>query len=708
MRQKTTPIVIASLLAAFTTSGCAQPSPASVIPDPARTTPAAAKAGVGDAATQAATVETSTPAPGDARLARLRAALETAERGDFDASRFADLVRDPLWGWIEYAALRRGIDTLDAARAQSFLDRYRGQAVATAFRETWLAATARREDWSAFTAAWVPDTKGVNLRCADLKARQALGRADAAWVADAQALWRRSDEALPPTCDAPMAVLDAQGNLPAALRWERIEHAAANDQPAVMRQAARGLPEAERALAEDYAAFMEKPHERATAWPRTARSRLVASHGLAKLAKESTAAAETQFATLAPALGMEAGDRARVLYAIALWSVGSYEPDSARRLAAVPVAAYDERLHEWRVREALARSDWPAALAALRLMPPTQRGDSRWQYFEARLSELTRDRATARRLYAEAARKPEFHGFLAADRIRQPYALCPLQPVDDPARKAAVAREPALVRAVGLYQLGRPGWAQREWDDALTRFDDKQRRMAVAEAQAHGWFDRAVFSLGKQRDELRLYHLRFPLHHDAAIRREASRHDIDPAWVAAEIRAESTFNPNARSSANAMGLMQVLPATGAAVATRIGLPWTGQQMLYDPDTNIAIGTAYLRQLMDQYGGQPYFTIAGYNAGPAPLKRWQEQRPDMDPDFWIETISYKETREYVARVLAFSVIYDWRLNGDAATLSDRLRGVTDGKRKRFACPEPVASPVPAQGADSPGKRTRTRR
>jgi soluble lytic murein transglycosylase len=78
---------------------------------------------------------------------------------------------------------------------------------------------------------------------------------------------------------------------------------------------------------------------------------------------------------------------------------------------------------------------------------------------------------------------------------------------------------------------------------------------------------------------------------------------------------------------------------------------------------------------------------------------------MDPDFWIETISYKETREYVARVLAFSVIYDWRLNGKAATLSDRLRGITDGKRKRFACPEPVAAPTPAA---TPGKRTRTRR
>ena len=66
---------------------------------------------------------------------------------------------------------------------------------------------------------------------------------------------------------------------------------------------------------------------------------------------------------------------------------------------------------------------------------------------------------------------------------------------------------------------------------------------------------------------------------------------------------------------------------------------------------------------------------------------------MDPDFWIETISYKETRDYVARVLAFSVLYDWRLNGDALALSDRMRGRLDGPRKKFVCPLAVA-PTPA--------------
>ena len=204
------------------------------------------------------------------------------------------------------------------------------------------------------------------------------------------------------------------------------------------------------------------------------------------------------------------------------------------------------------------------------------------------------------------------------------------------------------------------------------------------------WFDRAVFALGRTPEERRLYTLRFPLHHDATIRREAARQDLDPAWVAAEIRAESVFDPNARSGANARGLMQVVPATGAAEARRLGLPWRGADSLYDADTNIALGTAYLRKVLDRYGGKPYFAIAGYNAGPSPLQRWQAERPGMDADFWIETISYKETREYVARVLAFSTIYDWRLDGKAVPLTARMEGRATDERKSFVCPlAPVA-------------------
>ena len=681
-------LLFAALAATLATSACAQ-------------TTAAAPA---LPAVKPAAIRNALPAPAvDTQLPRVRAAIEAAERGPFDAAQYADIARHPLYGWVEYAALRRGIDTVNNGQAQDFLSRRGNQASGDAFRDIWLAATARREDWAAFTAAWTPKSgagkeRSVSLRCAELNARQALGKADAQWTRDAQAIWRSSGKSLPDSCDAPFAVLAAQGGLSPELRWERIDAAAAEWQPAVMRAAARGLPADQLAQANDYAAFLDNVNERALAWPKTERSRKIASYGLAKLAKSQPASAEAQLPKYASALGFTDEDRGRVLYQAALWSVASYDAQSARRLNAVPEVSYDERLHEWRAREAMSRSDWAAALAAIRKMGPKQRGESRWEYFEARLSERAGDKAGAARLYRESAKNADFHGFMSADRLGAPYTLCPIQPTDSAAAKAAIARDPALMRAMGLFQIERTGWAIREWDDALTRFDDSQRRIAIEVAQSYNWFDRAVFSLNKTPQEQRLYYLRFPLHHGETIRRESLNNGIDPAWVAAEIRAESIFNPTARSGANAMGLMQVLPGTGAQVAKSLGLPWGGAASLYDSDTNIILGTAYLRQLLDKYGGQPYFAMAGYNAGPAPLARWQSQRPGMDADFWIETISYKETREYVARVLAFSVLYDWRLNGDALNVSDRLRGVTNTQRKSFVCPAAAASaatPLPAE-------------
>ena len=618
--------------------------------------------------------------PASAGDSAVRAALAAAQRGETVPASPA-LRADPRWPWIEYARLARNLDKASDTEVRAFLQRHDGQAVAAALRPLWLASLARRERWNDLLADWRP-VEDTGLRCARLNALHELDRHGSDWNIQAQALWR-TGKSLPDACDPVFTTLSRRGGLDPALRWERFDLAVAAGEPGVMRAVARGLPAAERKLAEDYAAYLQAPHPRALQWPRDARSRKVAAAGLAALARTDPDAAELQLAQLAP-LGMGEAERGQVLYQVALWTVASYLPDSARRLAAVPESAYDERLHEWRVREALARGDWKAALAALRKMPPAQRGDSRWQWFEARMLEKTGQAAAARALMAQAARNATFHGFLAADRLGQPYALCPWKPAEPPALQAEVARDPALVRALALYRIDRAGWAVREWNDALGRFDDTRRRIAVGLAQEQGWFDRAVFSLGRSPDEQRLYELRFPLHHDAGIRAAARHNALDPAWVAAEIRAESTFNPNARSPANARGLMQLLPTTAAAVSRRTGLPYHGADSLYDPAINIPLGTAYLRQMEDKYG-VTYQAIAAYNAGPAPTARWMSQRPTHDPDLWIETISYRETREYVARVLAFSVIYDWRLDGDALPLGERMLGRSGGPRKGFACP-----------------------
>ena len=618
---------------------------------------------------------------GQSNDAQLRAALEAAARGQPVPAHIAS---HPAHGWVEFAALRRNLQTLPVEQGQAFLARYAGQAVAESFRAEWLHALHRRQDWAAIRAAWSPEVTNTTLRCIELDARRHLGAADAQWDAQVQEIWRSSGDSLPDQCDGPFAALQARGALTPELRWERLELAAAAWNPGVMRAAASGLPATDRALAEDYAAFVQSPHERALGWPKTDRSRLVASHGLAQLGRNDPDAAEAMLPRYAQALEFDEEAQGRVLYQIALWTVASYLPDSERRLNLVPASAYDERLHEWRVREALARADWRAALRAIEKMGNEQRSSARWTYFEGRMHEKLGDMREAVRLFEKAAAEPNFHGFLAADKVGGSYALCPLEVPGDASAHARVANDPAMVRSMALFRVDRPGWATREWRHAIDRFTDEQRRIAVKVAQDNGWFDRAVFGLGREPEEARLYGLRFPLHYDDIIRTEAARHRLDPAWIAAKIRAESTFNPNARSPADARGLMQVLPTTGAAVARRNGIPWNGASSLYDPVTNIRIGTAYMAQRREQYGF-PYIASAAYNAGPSPTARWREQRGHMDPDIWIETISYRETREYVARVMAFSVIYDWRLNGAAVPISERMHGRIGEPSRAFSCP-----------------------
>lgn len=615
----------------------------------------------------------------------LRNALAAAESGGFDAAAFPALAAHPARAWVEYARLRRDIDQLTPAQAEAFLQAHRDDAVGQRFRNDWLTTSIKRGDWAAFQRAWLPGIERLALRCGELNARMATGKTDAAWMQDVRSLWL-SGKPLPNDCAAPVGGWQLRGGLDDALRWQRIDLAIADNQPAVIREAANGLPGHLAARANAYAAALSGTlDEVALAWPRDARSRSVATVALVAMAKKSPDTAEAALPKYADTLAMSAAERGRVLYEIALQTASSYLPASAHRLAAVPLTSYDDNLHNLAMREAMTRRDWASAMAAIKRFPKPLRDTTRIRYLEARLRELT-GQPGAEALYRQVSHQAEFHGFLAADRLGQPYPLCPWTPAAQPALERQVSDSPAMQRAMALYRIGRKDWAMAEWNAALKGFDDNQRRIAVTEAQANGWFDRAVFNLAREnRDELRLYTLRFPIHHTEMIRREAARHDIDPAWIAAEIRAESLFDPNARSPANAMGLMQVLPSTGQAVAARIGLPWNGASTLYDADSNIAIGSAYLREMLDRWGDLPH-AIAAYNAGPTPTSRWRDQRPDFDADFWIETISYRETREYVPRILAFSVIYDWRMNGDALRVSDRIAGKTQGKRVKFICPQ----------------------
>ena len=314
--------------------------------------------------------------------------------------------------------------------------------------------------------------------------------------------------------------------------------------------------------------------------------------------------------------------------------------------------------------------------------------------------------AEAAPLFADVAREANFHGFLAADWSDQPYTICPRTLAGDAKAEAALARQIDLQRAFEFRELGLLPEARREWDFAMDKLDAAQRRLAADLAYRRGWYDRAVFAYSADPDTQRLYEQRFPLGMEAHVKREARGVGIDPAWAYAIIRAESAWMTDAHSGADAWGLMQLLPGVAKQMAKAEGLPYANARDLFDPDLNVQLGTRFLGRMADKYDGSPWLASAAYNAGAAPVGRWLDARATLDPDFFIETIPYKETRDYVARVLAFSVIYDWRMNGKVLALSTRMPQVGQAyqaptaqtPRKGVVCaaaePDAAAAPIAA--------------
>jgi soluble lytic murein transglycosylase len=148
---------------------------------------------------------------------------------------------------------------------------------------------------------------------------------------------------------------------------------------------------------------------------------------------------------------------------------------------------------------------------------------------------------------------------------------------------------------------------------------------------------------------------------------------LDPAYVYGLIRQESRFIMDARSGVGASGLMQVMPATARWTARKIGLEGFTPDQINDRDTNITIGTSYLKLALDDLGGSMAMAAAAYNAGPGRPRTWRGQpgAPVLDAAIWAENVPFAETRDYVKKVLSNTTNYAAILTGQPQSLKARL-------------------------------------
>ena len=292
-----------------------------------------------------------------------------------------------------------------------------------------------------------------------------------------------------------------------------------------------------------------------------------------------------------------------------------------------------------------------------------------WRYWKARALKVRGEIAEANAILAPLSVEHNFYGQLAEEELglvigaaAEPYKAA----VDE---IAAANRLPGIQRALTLYRLNLRTEATREWAWAIRDFDDRRLLAAAEVARRNGIYDRAIHTADKtvlQHD----FSLRFLAPHRDALSDLLKQQELDEAWVYGLIRQESRFITDAKSSAGAMGLMQLMPATAKWVAKKMGMQKYQKTLATEVNTNLMLGTYYLKHVLTLLDNQPLLASAAYNAGPRRAWQWRDEKP-LEGAIYAETIPFNETRDYVKKVMSNSMYYASNFGHQMKTLTQRL-------------------------------------
>jgi soluble lytic murein transglycosylase len=277
----------------------------------------------------------------------------------------------------------------------------------------------------------------------------------------------------------------------------------------------------------------------------------------------------------------------------------------------------------------------------------------RVRYWRARIAT---DPAVARSLLESVVSGDPlgYYGLLACARLRHGNAPCPVVPLPagrPPPELTGLADAPRLRQAALLASLGLRDEAIAE----LTELSGSNggRRAAPLAAELALFIGDPLLPFRVARDQLglsrRTLAWSFPDAWPRLVGSAARAAAIDPALLRAVMRRESGFRTGARSPAGAIGLLQVVPATAARLSTLLRLPTSITDRLEEPSVNVPLGAGYFALLLERFG-DPLVAIASYNAGPTAVVRWSRDRASMPLDEWVESIPYRETRQYVRAVV----------------------------------------------------------
>ena len=589
--------------------------------------------------------------------------------------------------WAAYWELRVRLDTAAPSEIQDFLTRFAGSYQEDRLRNDWLLLLGQRRYWTDFAAAQslfrMNDDREV--RCYTLALEPLPAGPELS--AEFKRQWYGQKE-VDDGCNYAARQLYEARRLTDADVWLKARLAMEANRPRLARMAA--------AIISPTAAA---PIDEISSNPSRFLAKRVASAD--RIGKESVVLALIRLAANDPdaaAGAMEKHWSGQVSPEQRSWVWGVIGKQVAQRLSGDALQYFakardadlsDGQLH-WKVRAALRQGQWKEVLSATQAMSPESQQDSAWIYWRARalakLAKTDADRATARSLLEGIASGRGFYEQLALEELGQSITVPPRPAALTAEEKERALFDVGLARSLYAIRIGLRSEGVREWNYSTNLhspggMSDRELLAAADLACQNEVWDRCINTSERTRSVID-FEQRYPMPHKTAVLQRAAQIGLDPAYVYGLIRQESRFITDAHSGVGASGLMQIMPPTARWTARKIGLSNFQPHQINDRDTNIAIGTGYLKLVLDNFDGSMPMAAAAYNAGPSRPRSWRGQigAPMLDAAIWIENVPFSETRDYVKKVLSNTTNYAALITGQPQSLKQRLGlvGPRDGR------------------------------
>lgn len=568
---------------------------------------------------------------------------------------------DPLQVYPGYWLTLKALDQNNDAQVAHFLDQTPDSVLSERIRRDWLKKLGKRQAWGQFETEWTKlpaEGRDEETQCyGDLLALR-MGRAPGNLDRFLES------RPVPEGCNTLIGTAAARGLINQEWLWKRARLLLAGNYVTPARQLM-----SDNGLAFD-TSLLNNPGKAdlSTRQGQEAMLFSIESKGRGNPQLAAASLAEVEAKIGASAAGFGWGQ-------LALQAARKQQmSDALQWFAKADNSQLNNDQWEWWARATLRNGQWADLQRVTQNMPASLAGKPSWQYWQARALRNLNRNGEANVLFAKASQSHSYYGLLAQEELGRTLTSAPDKSAPSDADIAQIKKQPAIQRALELYDIAQNARkpelrsaAQTEWRWAMRNRSDMQLLAASEIARQVGFYDMAIYSAERTKNQ-HDFSLRYLTPYREITQRYARQLDIDDAWVYGLIRQESRFITVARSGVGASGLMQLMPKTARWVAQKMGLSNT--LAVNDIETNIQLGTWYLKYVLDSLSGNPVMATAAYNAGPSRARAWQAAMP-LEGAVYAETIPFSETRDYVQKVMSNAAYYSSAMGHGNLSLKARL-------------------------------------